>query len=116
MTINFLEIKLARMVVKGRFLQYLGSKEHQTEDDLRDECIICMGSSDDQQAVLLACGHFFCIVSDETSLPFSWVGDGPCCLTLYSRASASCVARVKDASVLPAVRSVSARLFETVHG
>jgi E3 ubiquitin-protein ligase SHPRH len=70
-TINGLEVKLARMVVKGRFLQYLGSKEHQTEDDLRDECIICMGSSDDKQAVLLACGHFFCIVSDETSLSLS---------------------------------------------
>jgi E3 ubiquitin-protein ligase SHPRH len=59
-TINGLEVKLARMVVKGRFLQYL-----------RDECIICMGSSDDKQAVLLACGHFFCIVSDETSLSLS---------------------------------------------
>jgi E3 ubiquitin-protein ligase SHPRH len=56
------EIKLARMVVKGRFLQYLGTKD-QYGDGLKDECIICMGSSDDKEAVLLECGHFFCIVN-----------------------------------------------------
>ena len=49
------------MVVKGRFLQYLGTREQGVEE-LKEDCIICMGSSDDNQAVLLECGHFFCNV------------------------------------------------------
>lgn len=60
--IDSMEVKLARMVVKGRYLQYLGSKDQDAEE-LREDCIICMGSSDDSSAVLLECGHFFCEVS-----------------------------------------------------
>ncbi|ORX34384.1 SNF2 family N-terminal domain-domain-containing protein [Kockovaella imperatae] len=55
-----LEVKLGRMVVKGRYLQYLGTKTGDQDDELRDDCIICMGSSDDSKGVLLECGHFFC--------------------------------------------------------
>ncbi|WVQ97832.1 hypothetical protein IAU59_004947 [Kwoniella sp. CBS 9459] len=57
--INALEVKLARMVVKGRYLQYLGNKQ-EGEEDIREDCIICFGSSDDSKAVLLQCGHYFC--------------------------------------------------------
>ncbi|WWC59243.1 uncharacterized protein I303_101793 [Kwoniella dejecticola CBS 10117] len=57
--IDALEIKLARMVVKGRYLQYLGNKD-EDQEDIKEDCIICFGSSDDTQAVLLACGHYFC--------------------------------------------------------
>lgn len=60
--IDELELKLTRMVVKGRFLQFLGTRED-GQEELKEDCIICMGSSDDTQAVLLECGHFFCIVS-----------------------------------------------------
>lgn len=56
------ETKLARLIVKGRFLTYLGQKQGDA-DELREDCIICMGSSDDHKAVLLECGHFFCTVS-----------------------------------------------------
>ncbi|WVQ76787.1 hypothetical protein IAR50_006461 [Cryptococcus sp. DSM 104548] len=56
---NELEAKLAKMAVKGRYLQYLGTKEHD-ENDLKEDCIICFGSSDCQEAVLLTCGHYFC--------------------------------------------------------
>ena len=59
---NELEAKLARMVIKGRFLSYLGTRE-QNKDELKEDCIICMGSSDDNQGILLGCGHFFCQVS-----------------------------------------------------
>jgi E3 ubiquitin-protein ligase SHPRH len=59
------ETKLARMTVKGRFLQYLSSKDDGA-DELREECIICLGSSDDKNGVLLECGHFFCRVSHST--------------------------------------------------
>ncbi|WVQ84030.1 hypothetical protein IAT38_006175 [Cryptococcus sp. DSM 104549] len=55
-----LEVKLAKMTVKGRYLQYLGTKEGEDED-IREDCIICFGSSDDTQAVLLQCGHYFCL-------------------------------------------------------
>lgn len=55
-------MKLAKMAVKGRYLHYLGTKQHE-EDDIREDCIICFGSSDDNQAVLLQCGHYFCLVS-----------------------------------------------------
>ncbi|OCF41195.1 hypothetical protein I317_05025 [Kwoniella heveanensis CBS 569] len=57
--ITALEVKLARMVVKGRYLQYLGNKQ-EGEQDIREDCIICFGSSDDNKAVLLQCGHYFC--------------------------------------------------------
>ncbi|WRT65006.1 uncharacterized protein IL334_001947 [Kwoniella shivajii] len=58
--IDEFEVKLARMVVKGRYLQYLGTRE-QEHEDIREDCIICFGSSDDNQAVLLQCGHYFCL-------------------------------------------------------
>ncbi|WVF70051.1 hypothetical protein IAT40_004838 [Kwoniella sp. CBS 6097] len=57
--ITTLEVKLARMVVKGRYLQYLGNKQ-EGDEDIREDCIICFGSSDDNKAVLLQCGHYFC--------------------------------------------------------
>lgn len=57
-----LEKKLARMEVKGRYLAFLGSQGDRDNDTLRDECIICMGSSDDKHVVLLSCGHHFCKV------------------------------------------------------
>ncbi|OXB37227.1 E3 ubiquitin-protein ligase SHPRH [Cryptococcus neoformans] len=58
--VNELEVKLAKMAVKGRYLHYLGTKQHE-EEDIREDCIICFGSSDDNQAVLLQCGHYFCL-------------------------------------------------------
>jgi len=51
------------MMVNARYLAYLGTKDHANADEVRDDCIICMGSSDDTKAVLLDCGHFFCQVS-----------------------------------------------------
>lgn len=66
--INDLEGKLARMVVKGRYLQNLGTKE-MDDDELREDCIICMGSSDAKHAVLLECGHFFCKVRASRGHP-----------------------------------------------
>lgn len=61
--IHALERKLAQMEVKGRYLAFLGSQGERDVETLRDECIICMGSSDDKQLVLLGCGHHFCRVS-----------------------------------------------------
>lgn len=55
------EVKLAHMVVKARYLQYIGSKD-QAEGQTRDDCIICLGSSDDEDGVILSCGHFYCQV------------------------------------------------------
>jgi len=57
-----LETRLARCQVKSRYLKHLGDKEN-TDEELRDDCIICFGSSDDTKGILLACGHFFCLVS-----------------------------------------------------
>lgn len=62
------EAKLAKMAVKGRYLQHLGFEERERQD-LKDDCIICMGSSDDTKAVLLDCGHFFCVVSTYPECP-----------------------------------------------
>ncbi|EIW68737.1 hypothetical protein TREMEDRAFT_71902 [Tremella mesenterica DSM 1558] len=53
------EAALARLAVKGRYLEALGMEERNA-DELKEDCIVCMGSSDDDRAVLLACGHFFC--------------------------------------------------------
>lgn len=71
-------------MMKSRFLQYLGSKD-QTDAQARDDCIICMGSSDDKHGVILGCGHFFCQVrlslehemSDSYYSPAIEVIDGP---------------------------------------
>lgn len=69
--VNELEVKLAKMAVKGRYLHYLGTKQHE-EEDIREDCIICFGSSDDNQAVLLQCGHYFCLVSYTTFTFREW--------------------------------------------
>ncbi|WWD22075.1 hypothetical protein CI109_106564 [Kwoniella shandongensis] len=58
--INEIEAKLSKLVIKGRYLKYLGEKQD-NELDVREDCIICFGSSDDNQAVLLQCGHYFCL-------------------------------------------------------
>jgi hypothetical protein len=94
--IMFSEAKLTRMTVKGRFLQYLGTKE-QGDDELREDCIICMGSSDDTHAVLLECGHFFCNVS----------GVYGASLNLPSLASRSSEGQLRGGNVPHAVSIVS---------
>ena len=59
-----LETQIARCQVKGRYLKHLGEKENQgTDQEMRDDCIICLGSSEDDSGILLSCGHFFCVVS-----------------------------------------------------
>jgi hypothetical protein len=61
------ETQIARCQVKSRYLKHLGDKEQQgTEEEMRDDCIICLGSSDDAHGILLPCGHFFCVVSSLT--------------------------------------------------
>jgi E3 ubiquitin-protein ligase SHPRH len=55
------ETRLGQCQVKSRYLHYLGTKQ-ESDDDLKDDCIICFGSSDDEDGVLLQCGHFFCTV------------------------------------------------------
>lgn len=67
--IHVLERKLAQMEVKGRYLAFLGSQGERDVEALRDDCIICMGSSDDKQLVLLGCGHHFCKVSTVPCVP-----------------------------------------------
>jgi E3 ubiquitin-protein ligase SHPRH len=57
-----LETRLAQCQVKSRYLNYLGTKQ-ESDDELKDDCIICFGSSDDTRGTLLDCGHFFCLVS-----------------------------------------------------
>jgi E3 ubiquitin-protein ligase SHPRH len=59
--INKSETTLTAMVVKGRFLDHLDEQERGA-DDMREECIICYGTSDDDKGLLLGCGHFFCKV------------------------------------------------------
>jgi E3 ubiquitin-protein ligase SHPRH len=59
-----LEVKLTRAIVQSRYLQYLESREN-GEEEMRDDCIICMGSSEDVQGLILGCGHFFCRVSRQ---------------------------------------------------
>lgn len=56
-----LEATLARSVVRSRYLKYLASRED--TENTRDDCLICMGGSDDDWGILLDCGHFFCAVS-----------------------------------------------------
>lgn len=56
-SINKLEGEIAKSTVKGRYLSYLeGGKR-----DVHEECSICFGTSDDEFAVLLDCGHAFCV-------------------------------------------------------
>jgi E3 ubiquitin-protein ligase SHPRH len=63
------ETQIARCQVKSRYLKHLGDKEQQgTEEEMRDDCIICLGSSDDAHGILLPCGHFFCVVSFSSGI------------------------------------------------
>lgn len=59
------EIRLARMTTRGRYLDFLDAKQRDgvDADTIREDCLICMGSSEDAYGVLLDCGHFFCAVS-----------------------------------------------------
>lgn len=52
-----METILGRMAVRARYLKFLGS----SEDHEREDCTICFGTSDDKFAVLLDCGHAFCV-------------------------------------------------------
>lgn len=52
---------LARADRRGRYLKYLANRDE--TEDMRDDCLICMGSSDDTYGIFLECGHFFCDVS-----------------------------------------------------
>lgn len=61
--INAKELRLAQLTVRGRYLEFLGKQATKDDDELREDCIICMGSSDDTHGLLLSCGHFFCAVS-----------------------------------------------------
>lgn len=51
------EAVLARMAVRGRYLNFLGQNDGQD----REDCTICFGTSDDEFAILLDCGHAFCV-------------------------------------------------------
>lgn len=55
------ETKLVRTLVRGRYLKYLADRDG--IEDARDDCLICMGGSDDEFGIFLDCGHFFCEVS-----------------------------------------------------
>jgi E3 ubiquitin-protein ligase SHPRH len=69
------EVRLAQLTTRGRYLDFLGGGQAEKDDDeLREDCIICMGSSDDTHGLLLECGHFFCAVSLYIYLSFSLVG------------------------------------------
>lgn len=54
------ETTLARWSVRRRYLGFLDA-ENQSADDLKENCAICFGTSDDTHAVLLHCGHMFCV-------------------------------------------------------
>ncbi|KAL1409743.1 hypothetical protein Q8F55_003740 [Vanrija albida] len=54
------DVLLARMAVRGRYLNFLGSKDNANQD-VHSECSICFGTSDDTHAILLNCGHAFCV-------------------------------------------------------
>ncbi|TXT06109.1 hypothetical protein VHUM_03582 [Vanrija humicola] len=54
------EVVLARMAVRGRYLNFLGSQDN-INQDAHSECSICFGTSDDEYAILLNCGHAFCV-------------------------------------------------------
>lgn len=54
------EGQLARADRRGRYLNYLATRDE--TEDMRDDCLICMGSSEDKYGIFLECGHFFCDV------------------------------------------------------
>lgn len=53
--------KLQSLKVRGRYLQYLGGGGGGESRDMHEECVICFGTSDDKFAMLLGCGHAFCV-------------------------------------------------------
>lgn len=53
--------RLQSLRVRGRYLQYLGGGGDHAVRDLHEECVICFGTSDDMFAMLLGCGHVFCV-------------------------------------------------------
>lgn len=58
-----MEVALGAMAVKGRYLQYLGTKRAgEVDNEEEEDCIICFGTSDDKNAALLECGHMLCLV------------------------------------------------------
>lgn len=57
------ELHLAQLSIRGRYLETLSANTDKNEEELREDCIICMGSSEDAHGMLLDCGHFFCAVS-----------------------------------------------------
>lgn len=54
------ETQLARWSVRRRYLAFL-DVENKSADELKEDCAICFGTSDDTHAVLLHCGHMFCV-------------------------------------------------------
>ncbi|BEI82473.1 hypothetical protein CcaverHIS002_0303410 [Cutaneotrichosporon cavernicola] len=53
--------RLQALRVRGRYLQYLGGGGGDAMRDMHEECVICFGTSDDTFAMLLGCGHAFCV-------------------------------------------------------
>jgi len=56
--IGNLEHKIAANIRKGRFLSFLDTDGEKR--DLHEDCAVCFGTSDDQFAIMLDCGHAFC--------------------------------------------------------
>lgn len=54
------ETTLARWSVRRRYLGFL-DVENKNAEDIKENCATCFGTSDDTHAVLLHCGHMFCV-------------------------------------------------------
>lgn len=59
--VNDCNERLQALRVRGRYLQYLGGSGDNAMRDMHEECVICFGTSDDKYAMLLGCGHAFCV-------------------------------------------------------
>lgn len=59
--INGCNERLGALKVRGRYLKYLGGGDDQAPRNMHEECVICFGTSDDKYAMLLGCGHAFCV-------------------------------------------------------
>jgi E3 ubiquitin-protein ligase SHPRH len=57
--INLLEGTIATNIVKGRYLSFLDNEKK--THDVHEDCPICFGTSEDEFAILLDCGHAFCV-------------------------------------------------------
>ncbi|CAK9783442.1 hypothetical protein CC85DRAFT_282178 [Cutaneotrichosporon oleaginosum] len=57
--------RLMTLRVRSRFLQSLSGDDSgggaNPARDMHEECVVCFGTSDDKHAILLACGHAFCV-------------------------------------------------------